>query len=400
MGPCTLSVMILLLTLSPSLSYDLTIMHTNDVHARFEQFNKYGSDCSEEDEANGACFGGVARRVTKINEIRDSYENTLLLDAGDEFQGTQWFYYYQGRATSYFMNHMGYDAMALGNHEFDNGVEGLFDFLYNVTFPILSSNIDASGEPELEGMFEKSVVIDVGGERIGIVGYIYSRTPEISKPGKNLVFLDEIPSVQAEVDALVADGVNKIIALGHAGYGTDIDIAKNTVGIDIIVGGHSNSFLYTGTPPTDDVAIGPYPTVVTPENAPEDQVLIVQDYTFAKYLGFLQVTFDDDGKITEYGGNPITLDSAIEEDPATLAEINEFAIPVKEYTENVIGETYVFLNGETPICRTVECNMGNVVTDAMLEDLVAYQNEDSWSDVAISIMNGGGIRASIAQACT
>lgn len=84
-------------------------------------------------------------------------------------------------------------------------------------------------------------------------------------------------------------------------------------------------------------------------------------------------------------------------DPATLAEINEFAIPVKEYTENVIGETYVFLNGETPICRTVECNMGNVVTDAMLEDLVTYQNEDSWSDVAISIMNGGGIRASIAQ---
>lgn len=102
---------LLAMTLFTCESFDLRIMHTNDVHARFEQFNKYGSTCSEEDATEGNCFGGVARRVTKINEIRSSYENTLLLDGGDQFQGTQWFYYYQGRAAAYFMNQMSYTAM-------------------------------------------------------------------------------------------------------------------------------------------------------------------------------------------------------------------------------------------------------------------------------------------------
>lgn len=92
-------------------SFDLTIIHTNDIHARFEQFNKYGSICSEENAADGVCFGGVARRMTKINEIRQNHVNTVLLDAGDQFQGTQWFYYYKGFAASYFMELMGYDAM-------------------------------------------------------------------------------------------------------------------------------------------------------------------------------------------------------------------------------------------------------------------------------------------------
>ncbi|XP_071831452.1 snake venom 5'-nucleotidase-like isoform X2 [Apostichopus japonicus] len=386
---------LLAMTLFTCESFDLRIMHTNDVHARFEQFNKYGSTCSEEDATEDNCFGGVARRVTKINEIRSSYENTLLLDGGDQFQGTQWFYYYQGRAAAYFMNQMSYTAMALGNHEFDNGVEGLMDFLMNVTFPVLSCNIDASAEPTFEPLFQKSVVVEIGGERIGIVGYTFSRTSEISKPGRNLIFLEEGPAVQEEVDKLTAAGINKIIALGHAGYAKDQEIAKTTVGIDIIVGGHSDTFLYTGTPPTDDLVRGPYPTIVNPDGAPNDQVLIVQDFTFAKYLGFLDVTFDDDGKITEFSGNPILLDADIEQDPDTLAEINEFAVPVNEFTQTTVGETYVLLQGDKITCRSKECNMGNMVTDAMLEDLVMFQSEESWSDVAISIINGGGIRTSV-----
>lgn len=92
-------------------AYDLTILHTNDVHARFEQFDRYGVSCSEEDAAGGYCFGGVARRFTKIQQVRDSDENVLLLDAGDQFQGTLWFYHFQGTATSHFMNELGYDAM-------------------------------------------------------------------------------------------------------------------------------------------------------------------------------------------------------------------------------------------------------------------------------------------------
>ncbi|KAJ8023886.1 5'-nucleotidase [Holothuria leucospilota] len=390
--------LLLVITLwSTCTCYNLTIIHTNDVHARFEQFNRFGSNCSAGDATEGSCFGGVARRATKIKEIRDSYENTLLLDAGDQFQGSQWFVFYSGAATSYFMNQLGYDVMTLGNHEFDLGVEGLIRFLRNVTFPVVSSNINSTLEPELEALFQKSVILNIGGELIGTIGYTTRITPEISKPGRNLVFGDEISSVQTEVDKIIAAGINKIIAVGHAGYEVDLKIAKNTVGIDIIVGGHTDTFLYTGTPPTNDKVIGPYPTIITPDKSPEDRVLVVQDFTFSKYLGLLHVTFNDGGKITSYDGNPVLLDASVEQDPDVLSEINEFAKPITDFGKVVVGETYVRLIGNRATCRMRECNLGNLITDAMLESFVTYHGEESWSTVAISLMNGGGIRTTVDQ---
>ena len=101
---------ITLYVFGPVNGYQLTILHTNDVHARFDEFNKYGTNCSPEDAAAGKCFGGVARRHTKVTEIRSTHENVLFLDAGDQFMGTLWFYVYEGKATSYFMNRLGYDV--------------------------------------------------------------------------------------------------------------------------------------------------------------------------------------------------------------------------------------------------------------------------------------------------
>ena len=90
--------------------YQLTILHTNDVHARFDEFNTFGTDCSSQEAAAGKCFGGVARRHTKVTEIRSTHENVLFLDAGDQFMGTLWFYVYEGQAASYFMNLLGYNV--------------------------------------------------------------------------------------------------------------------------------------------------------------------------------------------------------------------------------------------------------------------------------------------------
>jgi 5'-nucleotidase len=96
----------------PALSkFSLAIMHTNDVHARFEQTDKYGGACSASKASVGKCFGGVARRKTKLDELRAKYPNSLLLDGGDQFQGTLWFSIFQGKAVSYFTNKIGYDAM-------------------------------------------------------------------------------------------------------------------------------------------------------------------------------------------------------------------------------------------------------------------------------------------------
>ena len=102
--PCLLFYM---LSLVYGQDFELTILHTNDVHAKFEQINKYGGPCSKN------CYGGVARRKTVIQEIRQTHKNVLLLDAGDQFQGTLWFTYYRGNATKYFMELLGYDLMVI-----------------------------------------------------------------------------------------------------------------------------------------------------------------------------------------------------------------------------------------------------------------------------------------------
>lgn len=107
----------LILVIWPSLylkvmAFELTLLHTNDVHARYEQFNEYGTNCSPDEAARrGTCFGGVARRATMLKKIRSEHNNVIFLDGGDQFQGTLWFYYHQGLAAAYYMQLLGYDAM-------------------------------------------------------------------------------------------------------------------------------------------------------------------------------------------------------------------------------------------------------------------------------------------------
>ncbi len=106
-----LTIIVVQVSQAYDIGYNLTILHTNDVHDRMKQFNARGESCSNEDKLNGQCYGGVSRRATMINGIRTTVRgNVLLLDAGDQFQGTNWFFLYEGRSTSYFMNKLGYDV--------------------------------------------------------------------------------------------------------------------------------------------------------------------------------------------------------------------------------------------------------------------------------------------------
>ena len=127
-----------------------------------------------------------------------------------------------------------------------------------MNFPILMSNADVSGEPLLAGKLAKSTVIERGGEKIGLIGLTPQNTDELASPGDNITFTDPSQAVQGEVDKLTADGVNKIIVLSHSGYGVDQLVAANTTGVDVIVGGHSNTLLSN----TIEGAAGPYPTMV------------------------------------------------------------------------------------------------------------------------------------------
>ena len=236
--------------------YSLTILHTNDFHARFEPISKYDSGCSSEDNAEGKCFGGSARLVTAVAEARARSNNSILVDGGDQFQGTLFYTYYKGTLAAEMMNKLGYDGMTVGNHEFDDGPEVLRGFMDAVDFPVLMSNADVTKEAFLADALKKSVIIERGGEKIGMIGLTPEDTDELASPGDNITFSDPVAAVQGEVDALTVQGVNKIIVLPHSGFGVDKRVAAETTGVDVIVGGHSNTFLSN----TSDRAEGPYPT--------------------------------------------------------------------------------------------------------------------------------------------
>jgi len=357
--------------------YSLTILHTNDFHARFEPISKYDSGCSAEDNTEGKCFGGSARLMTAIEAAKARTNNYILVDGGDQFQGSLFYTYYKGKAAAEMMNKMGYDAMTVGNHEFDDGPEVLKGFAESVDFPIVMSNADITGEPLLEGVINKAVIIERGGEKLGLIGLTPQNTDELASPGPNVKMLDPIAAVQEQVDRLTANGVNKIIVLSHSGYELDKAVAAGTTGVDVIVGGHSHTLLSN----TDEKAAGPYPTMV-------GNTAIVTSRSYGKYLGELNVTFDGDGNIVTAMGAPVLTDASVAEDAATKARITELAMPLEEIRNKVVAETSAAIVGDRTVCRAVECPMGNLVADAML-DRVKSQG------IQIALANGGGLRASI-----
>ncbi len=357
--------------------YNLTILHTNDFHARFEPISKYDSGCSAEDNAAGECFGGWARLVNAVKDARARTNNSILVDGGDQFQGTLFYTYYKGKVAAEMMNGLGYDGMTVGNHEFDDGPEVLAGFMDSVNFPVLMSNADVSGEPALADKLAKSTVIERGGEKIGLIGLTPQDTPDLASPGKNITFTEPAGAVQGEVDKLTAEGVNKIIVLSHSGFVVDKEVAANTTGVDVIVGGHSNTLLSN----TQERAVDVYPVMV-------GDTAVVQAYAYGKFLGELNVTFDDDGKIVEAKGEPLLIDGGVAEDDAIVARIGELAGPLDEIRNKVVASAAGALEGDRAVCRVEECAMGNLIADAMLARV-----KDQGIDIAI--MNSGGIRASI-----
>ncbi|KAG7224196.1 hypothetical protein INR49_019931 [Caranx melampygus] len=291
---CASLCLLLLLCLGTVRTFEVTLLHTNDNHARIEETSEDSGKC----RPGRPCFAGVARRFTKVSEIRKNEENVLFLDAGDQFQGTVWFNYYKGAEAAHFMNKLGYDVMAFGNHEFDNGVEGLIEpFLQKVNCSVVSANIkpDQTLAAKFSGYYRPYALISVGSETVAVVGYTTAETPFLSMPGQHLKFEDEVESLQVQVDKLQTLGYNKIIALGHSGFKVDQDIAKRVRGVDVVIGGHTNTFLYTGSPPSTEVPEGPYPFMVKSNDG--RNVPVVQAYAFGKYLGYLKVTFDKAGNI-------------------------------------------------------------------------------------------------------
>ena len=367
-----------LMTGAAQADYTLHILHTNDLHSRIEPINKYDATCDAETDAKGECFGGIARVATEVAALRKQLEgqNVILMDAGDQFQGSLFYTTYKGADTAEFMNAVGYDVMAVGNHEFDDGPAGLAAFEEKVGFPIVSGNLDLSRSAELKGRIGGPLILAVGGEKLGIVSALATDTPETASPGPNVIFKDDIDSLKAQVAELEGQGVTKIIALTHVGFGRDRQIAESVPGIDAIVGGHSHTLFSNSIE-----GAAKYPSVV-------NAVPIVSAYAYSKYLGHLVLTFDDAGKLISASGDPVLLDASVVPDPAIAARVAELAQPIAAVRAKVVGEAAAPIEGAREKCRAEECAMGNLVADAML-DRVKGQG------ISIALENGGGLRASI-----
>ncbi|KAF9995413.1 hypothetical protein BGZ80_000342 [Entomortierella chlamydospora] len=379
---------------------NLTVIHTNDIHARMDPANNLGVACTEADIAQGNCYGGAARHKTLIQQLRKGKQNSLVLDGGDEFQGTLFYTYYKGNVTADVMNEIGYDLSTIGNHEWDDGPSVAARYWEKLKMPVVCANIDLSKNPELTHLVKPYHIFENLG--VAVIGYITPLAGDISNSGPTVSFTDPIVAVQKYIDELQGKGIKRILALSHNGYAPDMELAAKTRGLDLIVGGHSHSYLGD---PKNPLYQGPYPTVI--KNLDGENTLIVQAYCWGRYIGNLDVSFNPEGKIVAWNGAPVQVENSIASDPALLQKVDGWRHEFQQWAGTVLGQAA----GDFDLtnCRTRDCAIGNMISDATLQ-YVRNSNLAStttttatpsrnpkkpWADVAI--INSGGIRAGISK---
>lgn len=416
-----LLVSICLLCCQAALGHDkyAYIAFVNDVHNRIEEEDPTTSTpCSPKAQAAGTCVGGWPRISSAVKSLRLQAQKEgaafFFLDAGDEFTGTMWDAVYQGQTVApLLLNKVKPDVMTLGNHEFDFGPQTLGSFISNLTFPMLGAcNIDTSGEPALQDKLKQYTVLQYKKYKIGVIGWITPTTGETSRDVGGVKFTPIVPSVKACLSIMKKEqpDLDFIIGLSHSGYDEDLIAAREVEGVDVIVGGHSHTFLYTpvtagpivargpGINASNCVAkgacdrpLGPYPTLANRTHTP-----IVQAYYSSKYLGLLKINLSKRRLVP--GVLPLLLGGAnssnnVQQDPELLGIIQKYRAPVDELQTQIAGKTLVPLEGDASSSRVNETNLGNYVCDAFLRSVPkAVAAKAPGGNVTICMFNAGGIR--------
>ncbi|KAK3270503.1 hypothetical protein CYMTET_21101, partial [Cymbomonas tetramitiformis] len=378
--------------------FNLTILHYNDIHSRYEPINRYDSTCDWRDEASAAdCEGGVARVAWFLNnrsaELEAAGEKVLVLDAGDQFQGTLFYTLWKGEANADIMGmyKREVDVMASGNHEWDDGDANFQRFVENVSFPVCSANVDVTRSSEFEGAFSmygdpatKLTKTVGGGVRLfmenttAVIAVLAEDTYETSAPSENVTFDSIVNTLQLLVQDLEDNhNVTRIVVLSHAGASRDAEVAAAVGGIDAIVGGHTH------------VLLSPATEIVDPRNL---TVPIVQAEAYGRYVGELRLTFDGAGDVVKYEAQYHRMTVDVPEDPEIWERVVEYADVIQNETDVVVGAFLADGEGHREYCRTQECSLGNVVCDAYLTSTLATNTK-----ARLCLSNGGGIRASIGE---
>lgn len=278
-------------------TYKLTVLHTNDQHSRIEPF-----DSSYSRNPNQ---GGFARRATLIQQIRSQEKNVLLLDAGDIFQGTPYFNFYGGELEFKLMSMMGYDAATMGNHDFDNGLDGFLKALPNAKFPFITSNYDFSNTI-LDGKTEKYKIFKKDGIKVGLFGVGIELDGLVGKKQyQETKYLNPVEIAQHYADFLRKEkGCDLVICLSHIGFDyrddadkiSDKKLAAQTDNIDLILGGHTHTFL-------------PEPQSFT--NKSGKNVLVNQVGWAGLLLGRIDFYFDKNKSLQNISWNNQVIDDSI-----------------------------------------------------------------------------------------
>ncbi|MCH4246276.1 MAG: 5'-nucleotidase C-terminal domain-containing protein [Acinetobacter populi] len=427
---------------------EINILHINDSHSHLDEesttFNLLTAENTR--EAITVFRGGFSRVTALINALAESEKNPIKIHAGDTITGDLYFTLGEGKAEADLMNTVCFDTFTLGNHEFDNGDEGLkklIGFLNNGTCStptqVLSANVEFGATSPLykTDLVKPYTIIEKEGQKIGLIGLtIAGKTKNSSRPNEDTIFSDEVTTAQKYIDELKAQGINKIIIQSHIGYDKDLELATQLSGVDVIIGGDSHTLLGDSTAMTNYglTPEGAYPTISKDKDG--HQVCIGQAWQYAYVVGQMKVNFDANGVVTDCTGRPNMLlgDQFSRASGATLSS-REVATIKQDITNSgflkivqpdsnadrvllpyasakvLFGSEQVAVATENLCLRRVpgttkdtsrstlgdECNKSDFVNKhgGDVQQLVAeafLQQGKSYFNADISIQNGGGVR--------
>ncbi|MCR5814792.1 MAG: bifunctional metallophosphatase/5'-nucleotidase [Desulfovibrio sp.] len=358
---------------------DLLILHTNDTHSHIAGIDKDGGACFDDKD----CRGGLARIAAAIKDAKAQGANVLALDAGDMFQGTLFYSVNKWPLLAEFNKLVPWDASTLGNHEWDEGCAELAKYLESKRlFPILAANLKPEkGCPLLYSDTPAYIIREIGGQKVGVIGLSNDEVVGLASACPQTKFSDRVATVKAAVKELETQGVKRIVLVTHIGLPDDRKLARSVDGIDVIVGGHTHSYLGPNSKE------GPYPIV---EKSPSGQpVLVVTAKRATQYLGELACNFDQNGVLTSWSGYARELEPEDPRDEAVSAKIAQFAQSLNEYRAHKIGSHNIQLGPDgMDACRENECLTGLIMADAMLDFGRHY-------GARFALLNSGGVRASL-----
>lgn len=364
-----------------SFAWDLTILHVNDVHSAAAGVNDRGPVY---DDTNAV--GGLARVTAFVADekakAKVQSKAVLALDAGDFWQGTHFFRTGGMPWAREAMRRMPWDAVTLGNHEFDLGCKTLAEYVKILPFPVLAANLEKNPACPLSTVpLPATVVKDLNGVKVGIIGLANDEGKDISEACPNTDFANRTKALERAAAELEKAGVKHIIAVTHVGYEADQALARAVPAIDVIVGGHTHSVL--GDHPHSE---GPYPTVIAHDDS--SKTLVVQAGRSTRYLGRLTVSFDDAGRIVQFKGDLEELVPSLRRDEAMHEFVERSLEAIRADQKRFVGvNTSTLPDGLDP-CREGDCLSGMATADAFL----------AWGrsrGAVAAILNGGAIRAAM-----